>query len=153
MFSKLLGKKKGEESSQDSKLVEKIAKMDLIEMRTFVNGKLTEFEVNEFGLHEIIKKLVSKNTDTQKYYINTDDMDSKKKKAFDLLILILGHKKVSVLVVEYAQKFLEVYEEMIEKYDKDNKQIYDKKIKDVLNSAVAMIDLKADIDEKIRVTQ
>jgi len=80
-------------------------------------------------------------------------MDSKKKKAFDLLILILGHKKVSVLVVEYAQKFLEVYEEMIEKYDKDNKQIYDKKIKDVLNSAVAMIDLKADIDEKIRVTQ
>jgi len=153
MFSKLLGSLSKKENKQETKQLAKIAKMDLVEMRNFVNGKYNDIEVDEYALREIIKKVMSVNENSSKYYIEDNDMDSKKKKAFDLIILILKHKLVSVLVVESAQKFLEVYEEMIQKYDYDNKQIYEKKIKDSISIAVNTIDTKTDINEKMRVVQ
>lgn len=147
MFSKLLGKKVSEETDEDIKLVEKIAKMDLSEMRLYVNGKLNDFKVCELGLHEVLKKLMSKSEKTSKYYITDNDMDSKRKKVLDLLLLILKSKHVSVLVIESAQEFLEVYEEMITKYDFDNKEIYMNKIKKKISNAVKTIGIKTNINE------
>jgi len=153
MFSKLLGKLSSEETNEDSKLQEKIAKMDLAEMRLYVNEKLTDFKVTEFGLHEIIKKLISKNESTSQYYIAQNDMDSKRKKVLELLILILAHKSISVVAVESAEEFLEVYEDMIKKYDYDNKNIYNKKIKDMMSLAIDRINMKSHINEVISLSK
>jgi len=153
MFSNLLGKLSSDETNEDLILEEKIAKMDLSEMRLYVNDKLTDFKVTEFGLHEIIKKLISKNENTSQFYIADNDMDSKRKKAFELLILILAHKNISVLSLESAEKFLEVYEEMIKKYDYDNKNIYNKKIKDMMSLAINKINMKSHINEVISLSK
>ena len=145
MFSKLLGILNPKESEEALRLQEKIAKMDLSEMRLYVNGKLDNFEVTEFGLNEIITKLISKNENTSNFYIAENDMDSKRKKVLDLLILVLENKNISVLVLETAQEFLEVYEEMIKMYDHENQDIYDKRIKKKISLAVDKINAKSDI--------
>ena len=152
MFSKLLGKKNSVENKELSLLEEKIAKMDLAEMRLYVNGKLESFKVSEFGLNEVVKKLISKNADSSKYYIAENDLDSKRKKALNLLVLILENKNISVLIVESAQEFLEVYEEMINKYDYDNQDIYKNRIKKLINLAIQKIDAKSTINEVIGLT-
>lgn len=145
MFSKLLGILSPKESEEALRLQEKIAKMDLSEMRLYVNGKLDNFEVTEFGLNEIITKLISKNENTSHYYIADNDLDSKRKKVLDLLILVLENKNISVLVIETAQEFLEVYDEMLKKYDYVNQDIYEKRIKKMISLAVDKIDTKSDI--------
>ncbi|QFR50386.1 hypothetical protein FJR48_11870 [Sulfurimonas lithotrophica] len=151
IFSRILGNIKGsKDNPNNAKLLEKISKMDLSEMRIYVNGKLTEYKVDEFGLSEILKKLTFKNENTSHYYMNIEDMDSKKKKIFDLIILILSHKTVSINIIEIVQKFLETYDEIIQKYDNENKQTYKSKIKTAMKKATDMIDYKSDIVDKMR---
>ena len=151
MLSKIIGNIKGsKEDGKNSKLSEKIAKMDLSEMRIYINGKLKEYQVDEFGLMEVAKRLTLENENTSNYYLKLDDMDSKKKKVFDLVILILEHKKMSIDIIEIFQQFLETYEEIIKQYDKDNKQIYDSRIKEYIKNAAHKIDFKADVADKMR---
>lgn len=150
MFSKILGSKSPIKDAKNEKLHEKIAKMDLGEMRIYVNGKLSEYEVNEFGLLDIVKKLTLVNDSTSNYYLKIDDMDSKKKKAFDLIILILKNKKVSISTIEMVEKFLETYEDIIKDYDRNNKDIYQKKIIDAAKKATKMIEMKSDIVDRMR---
>lgn len=145
MFTKLLNGILGSRSKKNKKLEEKISKMDLRYMRLYVNGRLSEFKVDEFGLNEIIKKLTNPNAETSKHFIEADDMDSKKKKALDLIILILANKQTSIAVIENVHLFLEVYEEIISKYDKDNKQIYEKRIKDLINLAIKRIEIESNM--------
>ncbi len=145
MFSKILGSLKGSQASQDTKLDEKISRMDMHEMRVYVNGGLDDFPVDEYGLHEIVKKLMTKLETSEKYYIDIEDMDSKKKRAFDLITLILEHKKVSIAVIESIQEFLNLYEALIIKYDTDNKQIYESRIKKMISQAIEKISMKARI--------
>jgi len=151
MFSKILGGVKNPiKDTKKEKLYEKITKMDLADMRLYVNGKLNEYEVSEFGLLEILKKLTLVNDSTSNQYMKIDDMDSKKKKIFDLIILILHNKKVNISGLEMVERFLETYAEIIKRYDKDNKDIYEKKIKDSIKKAITMIELKSDIVDKMR---
>ena len=145
MFSKLLNRILGSKSKKNKKLEEKISKMDLRQMRLYVNGKLSKYKVDEFGLNEIVEKLTKLNKETSKYFIETTDMDSKKKKALNLIILILANKKTSISVIENIHLFLEVYEEIIKKYDKDNKQIYEKRIKDLISLAIKRMEIEANI--------
>ena len=151
MFSKMLGNSK--ESKKDSKneiLLEKISKMNLSDMRFYINSKLKEFEVSEFGLLEIAKKLTLVNENTLNLYLKDDDMDSKKKKVFELVILLLSNSKVSISIIETIQNFLETYSEIVKKYDEDNKQIYEQKIKESISMAVDKIDFKAEEAGKLR---
>lgn len=151
VFSNILGNVKGsKEDSKNIKILEKIEKMDLGDMRLYVNSKLKEYEVNEFGLSEVLKKLTFKNENTSNYYLKDDDMDSKKKKVFDLIILILSNKKISIYGLEIAQKFLETYDEIIKKYDVENQEIYFKKIKDSISKAADKINFKSDVADKMR---
>jgi hypothetical protein len=151
MFSKIIKNIKGSDGkSKDEKLIEKISKMDLTEMRTYINGKLNEYGVSEFGLCEIMKKLTVPNEKTSALYLKDDDQDSKKKKVFDLVVLILSSKVISVNVVERVQGFLDTYEEIIKKYDKENKQIYQKKIKESVSLALDKISFKTDLSSKMR---
>jgi hypothetical protein len=151
MFSKILGNIKGsKEDSKNEKLLEKIEKMDLADMRLYVNSKFSEYKVSGLGLSEIVKKLTSKKENTEHYYLKDDDQDSKKKKVFDLIVLILTNKKVDIYTLEMVQKFLETYEEIIKKYDKENKQIYEKRIKELISKAADIINFKSDVADQMR---
>lgn len=151
MFSKILGGIKNPiEDAKKEKLHERIAKMDLADMRLYVNGKLIEYEVSEYGLMEILKRLTLVNDSTSNLYMKIEDMDSKKKKIFDLIILILHSKKINISGLEMVERFLVTYAEIIKKYDRDNSDIYEKKIKDSISKAITMIELKSDIVDRMR---
>ncbi len=152
MFGKILGKKK-EETQEDSShqiIVEKIAKMNISDMRFYVNNKLSDFEVCEDGLNEVMRRLNSQDAD-EKRFIEMDAMDSKKKKAFDLVILISKNKKVTIVVTELMQEFMENYKDILTKFDKDNKQIYTSLLKDALTAAITTISTMAEINRKTTV--
>jgi len=154
MFGKILGKKKSEVSSQDkahNEMVERVSKMTLTDMRAYVKNKILDFEVDEDGLVEILRRLTTRNSETNKRYIEIDDMDSKKKKGFDLIISIASHSKITVVAVELIQEFILLYEDVIKKFDRDNKQIYESKLKDALSKAIGNISEMAELKRKMTV--
>lgn len=153
MLSKLLHNLLGSNSKINSKLQNKISKMDLRSMRLYVNGQLKKFRVSQFGLNEVTKRLTKLNESTEKYFLKASDMDSKKKKVFDLIILILENKKASIAVVESIQEFLEVYDEIIKKYDKDNKEIYETRIKDSMSVAIDRINIESNIIQLMEISK
>ena len=100
-LSKVLGKKKKtEEDSLYKELNNKISKMNLNDMRSYINNKVVDFSVSEDGVEEVIKRLISINKETSKRFIEIDDMDIKIKKAFELIITILENKKITVVGLE-----------------------------------------------------
>ncbi len=152
MFGKILGKKKPSSGdTSNSEIVSKIAKMNLPEMRSYVNNKTFNFELSEDGLIEVLKKLTVLNEDTQNRYIKADDMDSKIKKGFDLVITISLSTKISVQAVDLIQEFIDVYKEIIEKFDTNNKQIYASKLNDALSSAIDGVNRLASVERKLEV--
>jgi len=142
MFAKILGKTKN--NSRDE-IVEKISKMNLTEMRTYSKNKVKDFPVSDIGLEEIIKNITKKNEKTSKYYLNSNDMDSKLKKGFDLVLTILADKIITLDIIEEAKKFLDTYEELILEYDKNNKDIYYSRLSKALLTASNNFGIKTDI--------
>ena len=149
MFSKILGKKKSVDESQEIEY--KIGKMNLTDMKAYLNDKLPDDKVDQDGVIALMKRLVSLDSKTSKYYIQEDDMDAKIKKAFDLVIAIAGSKKVTVVAVELIQEFINIYTDMIKKYDTDNKEIYSSRLNDAVRNASAKINSIADINNKMTV--
>ena len=149
MFSKILGKKKSVDESQEIEY--KIGKMNLTDMKAYLNDKLPDDKVDQDGVIALMKRLVSLDSKTSKYYIQEDDMDAKIKKAFDLVIAIAGSKKVTVVAVELIQEFINIYADMIKKYDTDNKEIYSSRLNDAVRNASAKINSIADINNKMTV--
>ncbi len=154
MFANILGKKKSEVSIEDkthAKVVKKVSKMNLTDMRAYINNKILDFEINEDGLVEVLRRLTTRNSETQKRYIEIDDMDSKIKKGFELVITIASHNKITVVAVELIQEFITLYNDVIAKFDRDNKQIYESKLKDALSKAIGNIGEMADLKRKMNV--
>jgi len=147
MFSKILGKTK--DSSRDE-IVEKISKMNLTEMRVYSKNKLKDFPVSDIGLEEIIKNITKKNEKTSKYYLDSNDMDSKLKKGFDLVLTILADKIITLEIIEEAKIFLDTYEELILEYDKKNKDIYISRLTKGLLIASANVGIKIDIISDVK---
>ena len=142
MFTKILGKTK--KNSRDE-IVSKISKMNLTEMRTYSKNKLKDFPISDIGFEEIIKNITKKNEKTSKYYLDSNDMDSKLKKGFDLILTILADKIITLDIVEEAKKFVDTYEELILEYDKKNKDIYYKRLTKSLLIASTNVGIKTDI--------
>lgn len=152
MLSKFTVKNKDEAKAKElAELISRISKMNLTDMRTYVNGKITGLEVNKQGLNEVLKKITVKDEKTGKRYIEIDDDISKIKKGFDLVILISESKKISASTVEFIQKFIETYSDLIIDYDNRNKQIYASKLKDALQKAVGRINAISSVKEKMKV--
>jgi len=154
MFGKILGKKKDEVSVEDkmhSEIIQRVSKMNLTDMRAYINNRMGNFEVNEDGLIEILRRITTKNAETSKRYIEIDDMDSKIKKSFDLVISIASHSKITVVAVELIQDFITLYDDVIAKFDKDNKQIYESKLKDALSRAIGNIGEMSDLKRKMNI--
>jgi hypothetical protein len=152
MFSKILGNMKSsssEENHEKKELIVKIAKMNLTEMRTYINNRIVDNPVCEYGLSEILNKLLKVDNKTSKRYINIDDMDSKKKKGFDLVLSILTNKKITVEAIELANEFLKVYTDIIDKYDIDYKEIYSVRFKDAIILAVDDMNAKSELHKKM----
>ncbi len=149
MFGKILGKNKKEanENQEHSKIVEKISKMNISDMRVYVNNKLISFEICEDGLNEVMRKLLLKDDKGQRF-IEMDAMDSKKKKAFDLVLIVASSKKITIVTIELIQEFMKQYIDIIDKFDKENKQIYTSKFKDGLTKAMSTISAMTEVNRK-----
>jgi len=151
MFSKMLGNVKDSSTDENRELVDRVSRMNLTEMRSFINNQIPDFPVDEDGLREVLHKLLDIDEKTSKRYINIDDMDSKIKKGFDLVLNILTNKKITINVVELANDFLEIYKNIIEKYDNENKQIYYTKLRNSIDLAIKQMSAKAELQIKMDV--
>jgi len=149
MFSKILGKKNTADALPE--IVAKISKMSLSEMSSYVKNKIPDEEVDEDGLIAVMNRLLSVDEKSSNRYIKEDDMDSKIKKAFELVMLVAKNKKVTVKAVELIQEFTLVYADIIKNYDTQNKQIYGSRLNDSIKNAVDMINSIADINNKMTV--
>ncbi len=142
MFSKILGKRKS--TNAPSEIEARISKMNLSDMRSYINND----GVDEEGITAVMSKLLSKNENGH-YYIKADDMDSKLKKAFDLVILVSKNKKITVRAVELIQEFTKVYAEIIEKFDKKYKEIYTSRLHDAVRNSAQLVNDIADINNRM----
>ena len=114
MFNNILGKTKKEMNKDAGKsvLIEKISRMNLTDMRIYVNNQLNDFKIDEDGLNEVMRRLISKDEHDNRF-IESDSMDIKKKKAFDLVILVASNKKITIIATELIQKFINLYNDII----------------------------------------
>lgn len=152
MLSKLMNKTKADDGDKGlAELISRISKMNLTDMRLYVNNKIVGLELSEKGLNEVLKKLTSEDEKSSKRYIEIDDDHSKIKKGFDLVILICESKKISASTVELIQNFIETYSDIIIDYDNKNKQIYVTKLKDSIEKAVERINNISEIKNKMNV--
>ncbi|MDX9743806.1 MAG: hypothetical protein RBT59_08325 [Arcobacteraceae bacterium] len=151
MFSKIIGKIKNKSENSDKKhaeLVDKISTLNLTDMRVYVKNKLQGFEVTEEGLVEVLKRLISVNKDTSKRYLEIDDMDSKIKKGFELVISISTDKRITINAIELIQKFIIVYDDVIIKYDTQNKEIYGSRLKSSVENGIMSVDKRTKFGAK-----
>ncbi len=146
MFKGILNKKK-EQDSECLELKEKISQMNLSEMRLYVNDNLKSYAISECGLKEIMNRLISKN-ESSKRFIESDAMDSKIKKAFDLFMLIGESKKMTSATTKLMEEFIKLYSDLILKFDKENKQIYESKLKKCLITAIENVTKMASYKNK-----
>ncbi len=152
MFGNILGKKKDNiETDENTEIALKISKMNLTEMRGYVNNRLNDFEITQEGLIEVMKKLTAPNEKTSKTYLQMDDMDSKKKKGFDLVIMISNSKYISAEAVELLQEFIAVYNDLILKYDMDYKEIYASRFSDALVQSIDNVNKYSELQRKSNV--
>jgi hypothetical protein len=154
MFSKILGKKKSEaegSNKEHAELAERVSKMNLTDMRSYVKNKIPNFEVSEDGLIEVMKRLVTPDKNSSKRYIEPDDMDSKIKNGFELVMAISDSRKMTIETIELMQEFIEVYSDIILKYDTDNKQIYGSRLNDAVSKAVLNVGQMVELTQKANV--
>lgn len=151
MFGKLFNTKAASKDKNHQYIVDKISNMNLSKMRSYVRNSIKDFEISEDGLQELMKKLITKDEKTKKYYINSDDMDTKKKKAFELIMLIANSKKLNIVIVEDIQKFVEIYKDIILAYDKELKEIYFSRLEDAIALAISNLDKINTLQKKMKV--
>ena len=136
MFIKILNKA----NSNYSKIAKKVERMNLTDMRIYVNNKILQCPLSKEGLNEVMKKLISKDEKTLRRFIETDDMDSKIKKAFELVLLIGKNKKITSLTVKFILDFMKIYIDIIRQYDTQYKEIYASRFVNIVNSSIQKFD-------------
>ncbi|MDH4944873.1 hypothetical protein [Sulfurimonas sp. C5] len=122
--------------SIDPKMIDKISKMNLSDMRLYVKNGMKDFELSAIGLNEVLKKLVTPLNEKGELYLKADDTDSKKKKAFELVLLAAGSIKISVTAIELMQQFVETYRDIINDYDDEQKDIYHSRLIKAIETAI-----------------
>jgi len=153
VFKKFLGKKDKTDKKDilHAELREKISKMNLTEMRSYIKNNIKDYALSEDGLNEVMHKLITEDKKMKKYYLKEDDMNSKKKKTFDLILNISQNKKINPITIEYMNKFVEIYKDIIDKYDQEHKEIYFSRFTDAIESAIAQVNLKTELNKKMAI--
>ncbi|KIM02678.1 MAG: hypothetical protein KU29_13940, partial [Sulfurovum sp. FS06-10] len=83
--------------------------------------------------------------------LKIDDMDSKIKKALELVLSIAKHKKITIFTVELIQEFISTYDDIILKYDTENKQIYASKLRNSLDVAIHNLNEMAELKRRMNI--
>ena len=148
MLGRILGKKN---KNTTNELTNKISNMNLTEMRSYINNKQTNFPIDKSGLLAVITKLALPDTMTGELYIQASDMDSKKKKAFDIVLLIAKQKKMNMKIIDMLQKFIDNHQEMISEYDTRLKEIYGLRLTEAIGFALASVAQIDDIKHKMKI--
>ncbi|NCO01744.1 MAG: hypothetical protein GW906_07920 [Epsilonproteobacteria bacterium] len=154
MFNKIFSKNSSKEEKseeKDSLLIQRLPSMNLTDMRLYVKNSIHEMESTENGLVEILKRLTLEDETSSKRYIESDNMDSKIKKAFDLVIVIAEHKKITLDAVELIQEFINVYQGIILNFDRQNKQIYESKLRTALEKSIEGVNQRTALQRKMDV--
>ena len=143
MFSKLLGKKEKKISQNDAlqeEIKSRVSKMNLSDMKLYLHNNMKDFFITSYGLNEVLKRLTSLDVTTKEYYLKADDMDSKKKKAFDLVIGSMKNSQMTLETLELVKKFIDTYEDIIVAYDKEYKEIYMSRLNDAVDMGVKTLE-------------
>ena len=151
MFGNILGRNKDEISEEDkanAEIVQRISTMNLTDMRAYVRNNMKGFESCEDGLVAVMNRLITRDENTSKRYIEIDDMDSKVKKGFELVLSVAAHKKVTVTTVEQIQEFITLYEDVILKFDTAYKQIYSSRLRDSLANSLQTVEMMSDANRR-----
>ena len=144
-------KKDGKKVNNTNDLVSKIQKMNLTDIRAYLNNNIKDFHVTQEGLVAVMRLLTSVHEESNRRFIERDDTDIKIKKAFDIVIGVAKHKKLTVEAVEEIQTFIQMYEDLITNYDTQNKQIYREKLTKACNNGIEMINKRLDVTHKMSV--
>jgi len=151
LLTKIFGKKSDKNSAEEKKtkaLKERINKMNLSELTLYVKGKFDALEVNEEGLVEVLKRLLSKR-DKEHYFLDERDDDSKLKKAFELVMLCARNKGVTFKAMELIAQFAKQYAGLIKAYDRKHKEIYEERLKKSVEKANEIIEAKIALRDKM----
>lgn len=140
MFNKLLGKSEKTGENNQKALQEHLSKIGISDMRTLLLGQIEKFPVDEVLIVEVLKKMTYQDEKTGKRFLEESDNDMKLKRAFDTIITAASNKKISVEAVELIQKFILMYTDLIEGYDKRNKQIYMHKLTKAIELSISMVE-------------
>ena len=142
MLKKIFGKKKEakiEKTSNCSIIAHKISTMNLTEITNYMDNKIVNFEPDIIGLEEIMKKFITPVANTKKLCLRIDDMDTKKKKCFVLVLKIIEHRDTNIKILKMIQKFCFVYEELIKKFDYDYSSKYQAKFEETIENRLRNI--------------
>jgi hypothetical protein len=151
MFENIVNMLKNSDSSSDKKkleMIDKISKMNLTDMRAYMKSGMQGFEPSEDGVIEILKRLTTVNGETSERYLEADDMDSKIKNCFELILVIASDIRVTIDAIELIQEFINMYADIITDYDTKNKQIYGLKLKNSIKNAIQIVNTKTDFSRK-----
>jgi hypothetical protein len=152
MLSKLFGKSKTENIEVDNKeLIKAIQKMNLTDMRHYINNKKADLIVNDVGLAEVLYKLMNEDKNTKKRYINEKDDYTKIKRCFDIVLSILENNKITSDTIELVIEFKNTFEDIIKKYDHENKEIYSSRFSDAIANAINNVTYKAKLQTQFKV--
>jgi hypothetical protein len=144
MFSKILKKFKANDKIDNEELILAIRKMNITEMRHYVTNRS---EVSEDGLIEILNRLIVDHEG--RYYLDENDEKSKLKNCFDLIILILRNSKTTSNVIDLAVEFIDVFEHIIKKYDRENRDIYASKFLNSIANALTAVKRRKDMEREV----
>jgi len=152
MLSKLFGKSKTENIEVDNKeLIKAIQKMNLTDMRHYINNKKADLIVNEVGLAEVLYKLMNEDKNTKKRYINENDDYTKIKRCFDIVLSILENNKITSDTIELVIEFKNTFEDIIKRYDHENKEIYSSRFSDAIANGINNVTYKAKLQTQFKV--
>ena len=140
MFKKLLGKSEVSDQNSDKALLEYILKAGVTDLRSLLLGQIEKFSVDENLVVEVLKKMSFFDENSKKRFLESSDADTKLKKAFDAIITAANSKKISVEAVELIQKFIHIHTDLIEDFDKRNKQIYMHKLTKALETSIINVE-------------
>ncbi len=139
MLNKLLGKKEKKTKDNTKELQEYLSKIGVSEIRSLLLGQVEKFPVDEVMIVEILKKMTHEDAKTEKKFLESSDNDIKLKKAFDTVITAANNKKITIEAIELIQKFIQMYKDIIEEFDKRNKQIYMHKLTKAIEGSLEIV--------------
>ena len=126
----------------------------LSDMQAYVRGQNPAHPLDEKGLVKVIQKVITKAKPSKSFpegkrYVESGDNDIRIKKLFDLMLSICTNPKLSLEAIEHIETFHSLYWDIIEAYDQRHKQIYGDRLKDHMLKAVATVETKTHLHNKI----